>query len=324
VTAACEFGTLDLARPPAQSGQKHMQIDAIVFIHRGAHDHVRDVLEVAARSNRHTRIVLLGDEANRSFSKDVEHHHISDYDQDVRSFEKSYLHLSTNSYDFEFFCLSRWMILNCFCQRYGMRGIFHADSDVLVYSSITDIANALLDCELAVSLERSPHASFWTAETLSDFAGFIASTYRTKDGPDFQELAALHNRFSSERRPGGVCDMALINLFVRDRKCFDLTETIFGGTFDNNINMSDNGNTKFEMFRGIKKLTWRRSIPYGRRFAGTDDVRFHVLHCQGAAKQWISELCAERPPRIIRSAARRVLRVGGKLLAPIVRGNPSG
>jgi hypothetical protein len=128
-----------------------MKIDAIVLIHRGGHDYVRDVLKIAATSNPNTRIILLGDEENRVILPNIEHYFISDYENDVRRLEEAYLHLSTNFYDFEFFCLSRWLILNCFCQKQGMNGIFHADSDVLIYSSISDIASALNDFKLAIS-----------------------------------------------------------------------------------------------------------------------------------------------------------------------------
>src|SRR5262249_32436194 len=237
--------------------------------------------------------------------------------------------------DFEFFCIYRWLVLSCFCERNGIQGLFHADSDVLIYSSMADIAKALDDCEAAISWGRSAHASFWTAKALSEFSDFIVSTYRRKDGLRFRELAAFHNAFVRERRPGGVSDMTLINLFFRDRRCVDLTQTISGGTFDHNINMSDNRNIEFEMFRGIKRLTWRNSIPYGRPLNGAADVRFHALHCQGWAKQWISRVCAERPPasrievigqRIVRFAIRRIVRVVGKLLrlAYLIRGDPSG
>jgi len=160
---------------------------------------------------------------------------------------------------------------------------------------MADIAKALDDCEAAISWGLSAHASFWTAKALSEFSDFIVSTYRRKDGLRFRELAAFHNASVRERRPGGVCDMTLINLFFTDRRCVDLTQTISGGTFDHNIktfdhniNMSDNRNIEFEMFRGIKRLTWRNSIPYGRPLNGAADVRFHALHCQGWAKQWIS------------------------------------
>jgi hypothetical protein len=308
-----------------------MKIDAIVLIHRGGHDYVRDVLKIAATSNPNTRIVLLGDEENRAIIPNIEHYFISDYENDVRRLEEVYLHLSTNPYDFELFCLSRWLILNCFCQKQGMNGIFHADSDVLIYSSINDIAGALNDCKLAVSWGLSPHASFWTAEALSDFADFVVSTYQTKDAPPFRELAAHHNRVVRERRPGGVSDMTFINMFSKDIKCFDLTSTILDGTFDHNINMSDNKCTQFEMFRGIKKLTWRQSIPYGRALDQKSNMRFHTLHCQGEAKRWIKELCAERPPasqieawrsRII-DAIKHILRVGGKLLRHL-RADPLG
>ena len=309
-----------------------MKIDAIVLIHRGGHDYFRDVLKIAATSNPNTRIILLGDEENCVILPNIEHYFISDYENDVRRLEEAYLHLSTNLYDFEFFCLSRWLILNCFCQKHGMNGIFHADSDLLIYSSISDIASALNDCELAVSWGLSPHASYWTAKALSDFADLVVSTYQTKDGPRFCELAAHHNRVARERRPGGVSDMTFINMFSKSRKYFDLTGTILGGTFDHNINMSDNKCTQFEMFRGIKRLTWRQSIPYGRALDQKSNIRFHTLHCQGEAKRWIKELCAERPPvsrieawrsRIIRSTIGYILRVSGKLLQHL-RPDPSG
>jgi len=128
-----------------------MRIDAIVFIHHGAHDYIRHVINVASASNRDTRIILLGDQANRTISRDIEHHYISDYQQDILCFENTYLHLSTNPYDFEFFCIYRWLVLSCFCERNGIQGLFHADSDVLIYSSMADIAKALDDCEAAIS-----------------------------------------------------------------------------------------------------------------------------------------------------------------------------
>jgi hypothetical protein len=209
-----------------------------------------------------------------------------------------------------------------------MNGIFHADSDVLIYSSISDIASALNDCELAVSWGLSPHASYWTAEALSDFAELVVSTYQKKDGPHFMQLTTHHNRVVQERRAGGVSDMTFINMFSKGRKCFDLTNTILDGTFDHNINMSDNKSTKFEIFRGIKRLTWRQSIPYGWILDQKSNVRFHTLHCQGEAKRWIKELCAERPP-VSRIKAWRsritesTIRYGGKLLRHL-HPDPSG
>jgi hypothetical protein len=297
-----------------------MQVDAIVFLHRGPCDYLHDVLQAANASNPGKRIVLLGDETNRSFSTIVEHHYISSYEQDIPRFEKIYLHMSENPYDFEFFCISRWFILSRFCNKNNLRGIFHADTDVLICSSISDIANSLFDHEAALSYGVSAHASFWSTSALLDFCEFVIHAYNTKDGPHFRELAALYDVFARERKPGGICDMTLINLFCRHRKYFELTGTILGGTFDHNINMPENGNVKFEMFRGIKKLIWINSTPYGRPVNGTESVRFHVLHCQGMAKRYIGRLRATRPPPSrIGMLWRRFVETGSRLIWRLMR-----
>ena len=66
-----------------------------------------------------------------------------------------YVHISSNTAEFEFFCLARWLVMEEFARRQGLREFLYLDSDVLLFESPASMQLRLGPCRLGVAWEGS-------------------------------------------------------------------------------------------------------------------------------------------------------------------------
>ena len=252
----------------------------VVIIHRGNHGYVRDVV---AQAKKHAeQVVVLGD--GQDFATD----NVSDYYETAREFEKVYEHLSTNGYDIELMCFTRWMVLNEFMAKKGVEVCLHIDSDVLIYED-PEVMWLLYDqFEMTLSHRCCGSAAFFTYRGLDKFCNFVWKTYSRKDSYDY---ARLRGHFETRQRhglPGGVCDMTLLEHYGY-KYCGEVGEMMHitgNSTWDHNINESDQG-FLMDPATNIKRVTIIKGKPVVDNEILGRPIRFNSLHFQGPAKQYL-------------------------------------
>lgn len=118
---------------------------------------------------------------------------------------------------------------------------------------------------------------------------FMHRMYTTPDG-----LAKIKSKWDwhiSNNKPGGVCDLTLLWLFVESRnrdRIVNLTPVIQStenGTFSHKISGDENSRQgEYRMNGRLKEIQWRGGIPYGFNVRLGEWVRFKNIHLQGGDK----------------------------------------
>lgn len=263
----------------------------IVLIHRGFSQYMRYSLKQAEHFNPFASIYLIGDRANNRFSG-IHHWDATKVIQDLPFNSRIYRHLSTNGFDFEFFCFQRWFLLREMMERENIHDVFYMDSDVMLYRSIASIAEELPDHQMGCLIAKdqdnyrwaaSAHMSFWCREALEEFCIFILKTYTDNSG-----ISRLVRKYEFQQRhglPGGICDMTLLYLFSLEHDVLNLATVRNGSVFDLAIGTAENFDTdEYYLENSIKKFSWNDGIPYALSRITGQQVRFNALHFQGNAK----------------------------------------
>ena len=135
--------------------------------------------------------------------------------------------MSTNSSEFEQFCWLRWFYLLNLMKRTNIQSVFYFDSDVLIYSSISDMIKCYSDlkfkCGFCIPKQdfdslrwaASGHASFWTIDMLEAFCDFILKSFQKSHYMKMYEKKWAWHRSSATQ--GGICDMTTLFLFWKEK-----------------------------------------------------------------------------------------------------------
>lgn len=109
-------------------------MDAIIYIHQGDSSYLEHIFALTRRNNPYQRIILLGDATNRKYTTacGIEFHDIQPFIQPF-----PYKHQSVNTYDYEYFCYERWIILNNFLRSApDIVKLIYSDSDNAILENI--------------------------------------------------------------------------------------------------------------------------------------------------------------------------------------------
>lgn len=210
-------------------------------------------------------------------------------------FRDAYVHLSSNSPEFEMICFRRYFLLAQYlhahprCLRFVL-----IDSDVLLFRGIGDHIAALAgEADFSgsfISAEEewnpfqvSPHVSYWTRAGLLDFVESVLATYTSAEG--LNRLREIAGRFAASGRRGGISDMTLLYLWAdATGNRMPLNRVANGKVIDHNINYPSNHLPhEFRVTGGAKRIEYQD----GRlcfRLATGGLVRVMALHFQGASK----------------------------------------
>ena len=208
---------------------------------------------------------------------------------------RDYVHLSSNTPEFEKICFRRYFLLTAYLKRNPACTHFVLiDSDVLLFRGIgAHVHRAVGQSDFAGSYIRpsaswdpcqiSPHVSYWTAQGLLQFVAFVLQTYGTPEG--IASLRAIADRFTARGLRGGVSDMTLLYLWAQaSGNAMPINRVIRGRVIDHNINASDNlEHQEFRLHGGAKRIGYVDGQPY---LTGADDQKVVALalHFQGRAK----------------------------------------
>lgn len=295
----------------------------VVYIHSGAQNYLRCAIESARKLN--SEVVLLGNEANKSFSNQW-------FDMDelagerYEAFKKTYVHMSTNPYEFELVCFKRYFSLLAYMEREKVERCVMVDSDILTYCSYDDI-ECFRKYDFVASIPLNQNEFDWcvgpqvlgiTYEALKDLVTYIEVMYT-------QHLNVLEQKYDYHRNEhikGGICDMSILYLWAKDSQytVFNLLkhDVLY---FDNSIQSKEERNgltTKMNKILGIKKINCvdgRLSV----QMENGSCIPAATLHFQGSAKAIMLDVYHENAKflmlchRYIEYGNRVIKKIRGKL-----------
>lgn len=210
-------------------------------------------------------------------------------------FCRSYVHLSSNSPEFEKICFRRYFLLARFLEYHPeIREFVLIDSDVLLFQGAgPHIARLAGKADFSGSCMQSadgwnpcqisPHVSYWTANGLRRFVAYVLDSYATPSGR--RKLREIAGRFAARGVRGGVSDMTLLYLWAHATGNDTPINRVLDGTVvDHNINGTHNHLPReFKVRGGAKRVAYRDGKAWLTSTAG-DMTRVVALHFQGSAK----------------------------------------
>lgn len=222
---------------------------------------------------------------------------ISDIDAgpDFQRLRTTYLHLSSNTPEFELVCLRRYFLLARWLEVHPeCREFVLVDSDVLLQRGVgahirqlaagTDFCGSSMHAgEDWARCEISPHVSYWSAAGLSSFVAYVLGTYDSPLGR--ARLQAIAARFAARGERGGVSDMTLLYLWAEETgNTAPINRISNGRVIDHNINSASNRvAAEFRMRGGAKRLSYVHGRALLTTAAGVP-VEAMALHFQGRSK----------------------------------------
>ena len=256
----------------------------IIFIHKGYSSYLEYALRQVKFTNTNSEIILLGDDSNNSFPF-ITHININNYFSKATEFAKIYKHYSTNPYNYEIFCIQRWMILEDYIKSTKYSEVFVCDSDILFYTNITELLNSNFKGIDVGLIGCSAGLSFWKLNHLINLNKLIFESYKERE----KEKKEKWENIIKTKEFGGVSDMTLIEEFYKENKnkikIYDFLTVTNNSYFDANINVSSfHFDREYEFKRGRKQFSWADNTPFCYNHIINKNIKFNCIHFQGPAK----------------------------------------
>ena len=261
---------------------------AILFFHQGFTPYLAFSLQQAVRSQPGSRVILLGDRANRIGGLAYEHHVLPPPSGLVREFRERYRHFHPGNLEDERRCIERWFYLADFVRRQKLAEFLFLDSDMLLFENLGKFLPWWRKFDAAGAPLFYSFCFFARPGLVEEFSGWILGRYRCAE-----TQAAWARRFDRYRRgepedAGIIHDMALSSLFVKEKKIqvLDVTRPAEGGLVD-----SGQWGGAYRQGRAeIHRLQQKQAG--GKVLAQVDDrwLPMPAVHLQGFYKSHISGL----------------------------------
>ncbi len=272
----------------------------MVFIHRGSSQVLRFAVQTALKFRN--KVYLIVDSTAAQQIDDVSGVNVIPIkdclNPGVNDFSKVYRHLSTNSADFEFFCIVRWIIARNLCRLLNLPAIFHFDHDSIPFFHVDELRELLTNREIMLCGGYSGHASYLTRAMLESFTNFLFAIYEPREQIDLLQnklMVAEHTVRRSLGENGGVSDMTLLNLFHNRLSRMVVVDGLqplplanaSKGVLDDNVNSLDYFRSMVIMGRTVMLVDFDSGVP---SFTANSGVRYRALniHLQGLAKPLVS------------------------------------
>lgn len=261
----------------------------VLFFQAGDARHLPYTFWQARKWAGDSPLILLGDQSNRHY-RGLEHVPIRDFASAVPRLRDIYVHISSNTPEFEFFCLARWLVMAEFARRQGLKEFLYLDSDVLIYEKPADIVRRIPPCQMA---------AIWLVDLGATFAGIVPATTYIGDASILEAIEATMLQFYGDpeevhnmqhiyqemvqQKLGGVSDMYFLARGVHrvGGNALNLWEPHKDGLVD--INITHEGG--FRMQAGRKEIEFRGGQPYGFHQPDAQWRRFSTLHFGGHSKK---------------------------------------
>ena len=171
-----------------------------------------------------------------------------------------------------------------FLQAQRIDSCLYLDSDTLLYIDVTQDRKKFDLYDFTLSHGMSGCTCFVNrVGAIEEYCQLVWDIYSGKDGYNYNKLVSHYAVRKRNGLDGGACDMTVFELFRTERfgSIGEAGLIIDGSVYDPNISLPVPG---FEMQDGIKKVTWRDGLPYGRHLRTGQDVRLNSLQFQGRMK----------------------------------------
>lgn len=280
-----------------EENRQRVDIPVVIF-HQGCPKHLPYSVRSAERYNK--RVILLGDEANRHVAREWYDSNRLSLDR-YNEFEKVFVNYSTYSDFFTLICFKRYFLYYELMKEMGFERIMVAESDLYNCADYSDIpsldgayamVSTTADQESNYGWSSCCHCSYWTIEALDDFLDFCRSTYENNR----ETLEEKWNFHKVHSLAGGVCDMTLVYLWMKDKPDVLNSALVFdGGTIDQNlcdrVNYTES-EYRYNSFAKIKKYVMKKD-PDGKKhpYLVTTEgkpVKVYAIHCSGRGKAAIA------------------------------------
>lgn len=259
----------------------------VIYIHFGNKpEHLLNSLQQALKFNR--SVYLISDSQLKM--DNIRNFNVNDYMQNVPEFENAYVHMSTNTRDFEIICIKRWIILNNFLKEQKIDVCYYSDSDVMIYSDLSALYQNYesFDAVFTLPEQQEPYrwtasacCSYWKSEIVNKFSEFIQWCY-SDEGLELLKKKWIYHQENSIQ--GGICDMTLLYLFSKQINFFSLSRPLNGIVFDQNYLDGENYyrdeyETELNKYinRNVKKVTWKNGLPFALNRVSKETVQFAAL-----------------------------------------------
>lgn len=242
----------------------------ILVFHRGNDAYLEHCLNQAKKYNPDSRIILLGDSSNAQI-KAAEHYNADDF-PGAREFKPLYKYFSFLSYEFEWRCIERWFALRDFIRLTGITRFLHIDTDVLLFSNVTQEAERFdgYDATVARWDEQRLLAHYFLVnrvEFLEDFCEYATRLY--SDENEVQRLALKNTNLNLRKTrmtKAWVSDMSLLCDYYDQKQpnFYFLENTLKQGIgFDSRITDVEGFQTEWGLLRKhrIKKIRFENGLP---------------------------------------------------------------
>lgn len=281
----------------------------VVFFQAGDAKHLPYTFWQARHWAGSSPLILLGDKANRHY-RGLEHVPIRDFASAVSRLRDLYVHISSNTAEFEFLCLARWLVMGEYARRQGLQEFLYLDSDVLIYEKPAEIVSRVPACRLATKWIRDPGAGISPAVAYirdpTVLQEIEASMVQFYSNPKEIENTRISYEELVRKKLGGVSDMLFLARYAHQlgEGVFNLWEPEKDGVVDINIAQA----AGFRFREGLKEIEFRDGKPYGFYEPTQRWVRFATLHFNGHSKKVMGEYLG-RPADFGLTAARLTERV---------------
>jgi len=141
------------------------------------------------------------------------------YLESLEKFRKKYVHLSSNSKNFEIACFARFFALKTLMQINKLEKAWLLDTDVWPTQNLDIFEQVAHSKDESLILSRSHSesnevlgsCSFWNFKDLDNFCTYLMSYFYQKN---FSELQHFYSELVSHGISGGVCDMTALKYWT--------------------------------------------------------------------------------------------------------------
>ncbi|MBK8350461.1 MAG: hypothetical protein IPL21_01800 [Saprospirales bacterium] len=219
-------------------------------------------------------------------------------------FEKVYQHFSTNPHYFEFTAIEKYFFSIGTHEKSAIRKNTLHRFRFAAFGNVTKVINKYYDsydfCSCLTQQEyddfywsASGHLSLWSRQALEEFCDFILKVYTEES--QIENLKIKWQWHLDNNISGGICDMTLIYLYLRETKLktgnfLSVLDNQF--SFDNALKgnlgeFPDEYEMKYSFLLGnfSKKISFKNGSPTCYNKLYQKDILLYFLHYQAEAKR---------------------------------------
>lgn len=212
----------------------------------------------------------------------VSHHPLSEYIcEDIKKYQDNFFNMSANPSDLERLYLQRFLVLRNFINAQQWKSFLHLDNDIAIFRNPSYWPTEVLSADYTLSKGHScQFMIFNTKKVINDFFDYVMGIYIDRNS-EFKRLLNVYNSNFKGKKKGGIGDMFLWSEFknLSNLNCIEDTSQIFNNnqTFDHHLQAIDG----YEKEGFIKKIEFKKRIPYSFHQETKKRITFNTLHFQG-------------------------------------------